>query len=221
MSDTTTPPPVEGRPLPPRGPRPWAWVLVGLVFVVAGAGFGAGATLLVLKSRLVKPPSPGERTAEIIASDLQNRYGLTAEQAGKVKEIMARRMASLEMIRREANVKMTAEHENLRAEMKAVLSREQFERWAARFDSLRPPPFGPPAGPGRPPGPGNPPRPGALPPTDGFGPEPGRGPGPVRPPLREGPPFGRRPPPPPPGAPPGAERPPEGPPGGLPEPAPR
>ena len=218
MSDTTTPPPVEGKPLPPRGPRPWAWVLVGLVIVVAGAGIGAGTTLLVLKSRLVKPPSPGERTAEIIASDLQSRYGLTAEQAGKVKEIMATRMEAIGAIRQEMHRKVATEHEKLRVDMKKVLTPEQFERWLAQFESLRPPPFGPPGGPGRPGGPPNPARPGG--PRELLGPEPGRGPGPGRPPPpREDSPPGR--PLPRPGAPPGPERPPEGPPGGPTEPAPR
>jgi hypothetical protein len=192
-----------------------------MVIVVAGAALGAGATILVLKGRLSPPPSPGERTAEVIAADLRHRYALTDEQAGKVKEIMARRMAALETIRREAHQQMIAEHEKLRAEMKAVLTPQQFGQWAARFESLRPPPFGPPGagpgGPGRPPGPGRPLPPGASSPPEGLEPEAGRGPPPGRPmPPRGNPPFGR-PPSPLPGARPG----PDVPPGGPLEPLPR
>ena len=201
MSDATTPLAGEGKPLPPRGPRPWVMVLVGLVIVVSGAVIGAGVTVLALKNRLAAPPTPGERTAALIASDLRNRYNLTDEQAKQVKEIMARRMEVIEAIRRQAHEQMAAEHETLRAEMKAVLTPEQFEQWLAQFESLRPPPFGPPGGPGR-----------AGGPRDGLGPRPGRGPGPGRPPPpREDSPSGR--PLPRPGAPPGPEGAPSGPPG--------
>jgi len=191
MSDAATPLPGEGKPLPPRGPRPWVMVLVGLVIVVSGAVIGAGVTVLALKNRLAAPPSPGERTATLIASDLRNRYNLTDEQAKQVKEIMATRMEVIEAIRQEMHKKVATEHEKLRADMKKVLTPEQFERWSAQFESLRPPPFGPPpGGPGRPGGPLGPPRPGG--PRELLGPEPGRGPGPGRPPPpREDSPPGR------------------------------
>ena len=190
MSDATPALPGEGKPLPPRGPRPWVMVLVGLVIVVSGAVIGAGVTVLALRNRLAAPPTPGERTAALIASDLRNRYNLTDEQARQVKEIMATRMEAIEAIRQEMRRKVAAEHEKLRVDMKKVLTPEQFERWLVQFESLRPPPFGPPGGPGRPGGPPNPARPGG--PRELLGPEPGRGPGPGRPPPpREDSPPGR------------------------------
>jgi len=100
-------------------------------------------------------------------------------------------MEALEAIRRDAEEKFQAEHEKLRAEMKSVLTPDQYERWLAHFESLRArPPGPPPGGPGRPPmkgrpgpdtgdrvQPGRPPRPGQGPPP-GQGPAPGQGPGP-------------------------------------------
>jgi len=182
MSGETNLPPAGSGPLPRRGPRSFIMVLVGLVIVASGVVIGAGVTVLWLKDRLAVPPSPGERTAAVIADDLRNRYDLTEEQARQVREIMVRRMEAIEAIRRDAHEKMAAEHEKLRTEMKAILRPEQFERWSAQFDALRPPPFGPPPGP---PGPGRPgpgrPMPGG-PPPGGPGHPGGPGPGhPMRP----------------------------------------
>jgi hypothetical protein len=161
-------------------------VLLAIVILVSGAAIGSGVMVLVLKDRMVRPPSPGEKAADQITADMHARYRLTDEQDGKVHEILARRMTALETIREDAQEKMAAEHDKLRAEIKAVLTPEQFEQWAARFDAMRPPPFGgPPHGPpgGPPPGgerpmPGGPPgaeRPmqGGPPPQD-FRPPPGR-----------------------------------------------
>jgi hypothetical protein len=228
MSDPTNVPPAAGGPLPPRRSRPWLLAAVGLLIVVSGVVIGAGTTVLLLRDRIARPPSPGEETAAAIAADLRSRYDLTDDQTRQVREIMTRRMDAIEVIRREAHEKITGEHEALRAEMKAVLKPEQFQRWSAQFDAMRPPPgvFGPGRpGPGRP-MPGGPLQP--LPP--GFSGGPGRpapsgGPGMpgAAPPgggPREGPPGPRRdgplrgPQSPPAGPPRGPQSPPAGPPRG-------
>ena len=207
MSDTTTLPtpadrpdasgpeaqapavPAAGRPLPPRGPRTWAMILVGLVIVASGVVIGAGATVLVVRNRLIAPPLPDEQQARAIAADLRRRYALTEDQARRVQDIMARRMAAVEAIRQESHEKTTAEHDKLRVEMKEVLTPDQFQQWEDHFDSLRPPGFPPPPGQkGGPPGKGRPGKgpefgPGEdRPMPRGQGPGPGRGPGQPMPP---------------------------------------
>ena len=176
--------------LPQPGRQTWPLVLLGLVILVCGTAIGAGAAVLWLKDRLAGPPRPERATPEIVR-DLRSRYDLTEEQARRVGDIMQRRMEALEAIRRDAEEKFQAEHEKLRAEMKSVLTPDQYERWLAHFESLRArPPGPPPGGPGRPPmkgrpgpdtgdrvQPGRPPRPGQGPPP-GQGPAPGQGPGP-------------------------------------------
>ncbi len=196
MTDQASKPDVQpgAGHLPPRGRRTWPMIVLGLVIVVSGAVIGAGTTVLLLRDRLARPPSPGERTADRIVEDLRGRYDLTEEQARKVREIMASSMDALDAIHRDAQSRAEAAREKLRTEMKKVLTREQFQRWESQFESLRPPGFGPPQGPpGRPPG-------GKLPPPGGPGPAgpgqgqrltppgdrpfpPGQGPMPGRPPL--------------------------------------
>jgi hypothetical protein len=194
MSGDTGVRPDEGGPsrLPPPARRAWPTVLLGLVILVCGAIIGAGVFVLWFKDRLAWPPTPGEAAAARIAADMRGRYDLSEEQARKVRDIMARHMEAIEVIRRSAHEKIAADHEKLRAEVREVLTPEQFEQWSARFEAMRPPPFGPPPGreglmPGGPP-PGMPPPtkrefgpPRGPPPGPGHLPPPGKGPAPGRP----------------------------------------
>ena len=173
--------PTEKTPLPPRGPRTWVMVLVGAIIVASGVVIGAGATVLILKNCLVTAPAAGAPAAAAIADDLRSRYDLTAEQAARVRQIMAERMEAIEAIRSAAHEKMRAEHEKLRAEMKTVLTPEQYARWSEHFDAVRPAPFGPPkGGPGVGPGGGRPgqgrPMFGEMPPGGGQPGQPGNPP---------------------------------------------
>jgi hypothetical protein len=155
MTDQANAP--AGGPLPRRGPRTWVIVLVGLVIVASGAIIGAGTTVLVLRNRLIPPPPPGEKMASVAAEDVKDRYGLTDEQAGRVREVMTRRMEAIAAVREESREKVRAEHDKLRAEMKEILTPDQFARWETHFESLRPPGFPPPPGPPGPrPGKGRP-----------------------------------------------------------------
>jgi hypothetical protein len=177
--------------LPQPGRQTWPLVLLGLVILVCGTAIGAGAAVLWLKDRLAGPPRPDRATPEIVR-DLRSRYDLSEDQAKRVNDIMEHRIEALEAIRREAQQKFEAEHEKLRAEMKSVLTAEQYEQWLAHFESLRDRPPGPPPGgptfqpPGRP-GQGGPvppgqrPGPRMRPGPSGQGPPSGQVPGPGRP----------------------------------------
>jgi hypothetical protein len=174
MTDPTNlPPPASAPPLPPRGRPAWFMVLMGLAIVFSGAIIGAGTTVLMLHSRLIAPPPPGEKMADAVTEDLRHRYNLTDEQARRVHEVMVRSMATVEAIHEEARDKVGAEHDRLRGEMKEILTPEQFDRWQAHFDALRPPGF-PPPGPGGPRGhsgmDGPPGKPGANGPRGDSGP---------------------------------------------------
>jgi len=198
-------------PLPPRRSSTALLLAVGLAIVISGALIGAAATVLVLHGRIAPPPMAGARTAEIITSDLRDRFGLTDAQAKTVQEIMAKRLEGIEKIRQEAQEKVRAQHDQLRDEMKKVLTPEQFNRWREQLDALRPPQFGPQGSPGG--GPGGPQpkggpagRPPQWNPQGQGNPQPG-GPGNARRPGPGGageagpPPPGNRPENPPPGGP--------------------
>ena len=193
MTDPTEQPsaPCGPHTLPPRGPRTWVMVLMGLVIVASGAVIGAGVTVMVLRSvAWAPPPPPGKQTAARITADFKDRYGLDQAQADRVQEIMTRRLAAIEAIRDDAHARTQAEHEGLRSEMKAVLSPQQFENWEAKFEALRPPAFPPPPGPrGGPPGQGRPGEGRPMPPAPGPG-QRGFSPPDGPPPSRGGPPPG-------------------------------
>ncbi len=169
---------------PPRRNRLWLVVLLGLAILICGAVIGSGLVVLSVKDRLVSSPAPSSTAheAENITAELHSQLHLTDAQAVQVRQIMARSVAVMDTLRQEMRQKVEAEHQRLNAEMKAVLTAEQFALWKAQLEARRPPPYGPP--PGGPPGP---------PPSPPSGPPPGDD----RPP-----PGGPPPPPPPPGPPP-------------------
>jgi len=161
-----------------------------IAILVSSAVIVTSVVTLALKDWLTPKPPLGQKAAEMIAQDMRHRFELSEDQTRRVQEVMGRRLDAIETLRQDAQQKMTAEHEKLRADVKAILTPEQFERWSAHFDAIRPPGFGPPHGP-----PGGPP--------DHGRPMPGGPPGQERP-MPGGPPDRDRPPP---GGPPGPDRP--------------
>jgi hypothetical protein len=108
---------------------------------------------------MMRGPRPPVRD---IVKDIQGRYDLTDEQTEKVKEIFSKRQETMHNLSEKIREQMDAEFKELSAEMKEILTPQQYEHWENDFKSRR-------RGPGRF-GPGGP-RPG------GFGPG---GPGPGR-----------------------------------------
>lgn len=192
VSETQTPNPSPGnKRLSNRRKQICLQVIVGMVILFCGIVIGSGAVLLHLKDRMMMPgPRP---PLNAVVEDIQARYDLTQEQAKQVEDVFGRRRETLQAMFEESGRKMEAEFQKLDAEMKKILSPEQYEDWDQDFRTRRGHgPWG--RGPGRPGERGTGPRgpgergPGLRRPGD-RGPglkRPGeRGPGPARPPFPE------------------------------------
>ena len=140
---TTSIPPSGKKRLSHRSKQMYLQIIVGIIILSCGIVIGLGMTLLRMKDRMMmRGPRP---PLMAIVQDIQTRYNLTPEQVEKVEEILGRRRERMHTQFDELRTKMEAEFQGLSAEMKEVLTPEQYERWENDFRSRRrgPGKFGP------------------------------------------------------------------------------
>lgn len=152
-----------------RGRQIILQIVVGMVILICGIIIGSGAAVLRFEDEMVMRRGPRPPTQEVV-KEMEIRYNLTPEQIKQVEAAFAKRREAIQSIFEEFRSKSEAEFKTLSAEIKKVLTPEQYERWEQDFKRRRRP--SPPwergrpgeRGPGRRGGPG------------GRGPD-GRGPG--------------------------------------------
>jgi Spy/CpxP family protein refolding chaperone len=153
-------------------------VSVGMIILICGVVIGWGSAVLYMKDKMMMPPGPRPPTREVV-EDMKARYDLTPEQAKQVEAAFGKRRESLQAVFEEFRTKSEAEFQALSADIKKILTPEQYGRWERDFEQRRRP--RPPweRGRGRPGdmGPGRE-GPGHRGPGGGFG---DRGPRPMRP----------------------------------------
>lgn len=153
--------------VPPRRRGVGQTVVWTLVIFLCGAVSGWGAGLLL--PHRPPPLGPGEIPVELVVRAMTDELLLSPEQVHKVEEVYRARAHNLQAIRTSLIPRFQAEYDGLQADLKPILSPEQFKRWEIRFNAARgrmmpPPPSehgpgfrpeqGPPGGfPGGPPGP--------------------------------------------------------------------
>jgi hypothetical protein len=151
-------------------------LLLSLIIFICGGAVGWGVGIFL------RPPPPvgmgigPEPPLNAMVRQLREELVLSDDQTKQVHQIYQEREQALRAIRGKIDPELKAEYDKLDAQMKAVLTPAQYQRWNERFQNVRnrmlpPPP--PPGGPGRMPGPYGPPpgpRPNFGPPPDGIPP---------------------------------------------------
>jgi len=137
------------RRLSPRGRQTILQIVVGISILICGAIIGSGTTVLYLKDKVEPTPPPRPPTREVI-KEMEAKYGLTPEQAENAEKAFGKSRETLRSLFEELRMKSEAEFQTLNAEIKKILTPEQFERWEQDFNRRRRP--GPPweRGPGKP-----------------------------------------------------------------------
>ena len=107
-------------------------IVVAAVIFASGIVVGSGATILLVKHRVLWIQRH-KKQASTIASNIQTRYGLSNDQTAKVEDIFTKAMQGRRTIRNEMRTKFDTERAKLVSEMKTVLSAEQFEKWHIDF----------------------------------------------------------------------------------------
>lgn len=160
-------------------------VFVGMIILLCGVIIGWGSAVLYVEDKIMMPPGSPPPTSEVV-DDMAARYNLTLEQARQVEAAFGKRRESLQTLFEQFRTKSEAEFQALSADIKKILTPEQYERWEQDFRRRRRPE----------PWERGPRRPGDRGPRDrgpgrGFGDRgpdrgfDGRGPGPMRPGPRE------------------------------------
>jgi len=131
-------------PRDPSGRR--ALLIWGAVLVLSGSGIGAGSALLLQKP-VPPPPAVGPKpepepgvpnfSPAPIVSQMTRDLGLTSEQAQQVTAAYTQSLSAIRALRADMIVKLNAEHEKLRAEMKKTLTDAQFADWNHHFEAMR------------------------------------------------------------------------------------
>jgi len=124
-------------------------VVVGMIILICGIVIGWGAAVLQLKDKMMMPPGLRPPTREVV-EDMEARYDLTPEQAKQVEIAFGKRRETLQTLFEEFRRKSETEFQTLSADIKKILTPEQYERWEQDFQRRRQPEPPWERGPGRP-----------------------------------------------------------------------
>ena len=123
-------------PLPSPHHRAWPTFLVGVLILLFGIAIGAGGARLLEGRKSRHWPRDRGKFPSHIASRLQADLGLTDAQTEKVKAIYAKQLDAMHEMRQDMLPKVKAHHEQLRTEIKEVLTVEQYAKWEEGFNAL-------------------------------------------------------------------------------------
>ena len=124
-----------------RGKQVLLQIVVGMIILVCGIIIGSGAAVLRLKDQMVMRRGPFPQTRAVV-EDMATRYHLTPEQIEQVETAFEKSRESLRTRFEKFRTESEAEFGTLSAEIKKILTPEQFERWEQDFKRRRHP--GPP-----------------------------------------------------------------------------
>jgi hypothetical protein len=117
--------------------RRWRRWLLSLLIFIGGAVFGSALTAGAIFRGVHRAITHPEEAPARITARLSRRLDLSAEQQAKVRQIIARRQASLMEIRRDVQPRIELQLDGLEGEIMAVLNGEQQEKWRVMVTTFR------------------------------------------------------------------------------------
>jgi exosome complex RNA-binding protein Rrp4 len=106
------------------------------IVLISGIAIGAGGTILLAKNGVLWI-SHKHRDAAAITKKISEKYGLNQQQTQQVGEIISKAFEQRKSDDEEMDQKRDAYAETVVAQMKEVLTPEQFERWNKDFQTMR------------------------------------------------------------------------------------
>ena len=116
-----------------RGRQVRQLIVLGVVILASGIVIGFGAMTLCFKDRIVKPKRYAGKEYLQVAKRMRADYDLSEEQSRQMKELFKKQFAGMQSIQQESQQKMTTQRQELIANIKEVLTKEQFDKWLKEF----------------------------------------------------------------------------------------
>lgn len=134
MSEVPAPTP---HPRLPARRRRWISLVMGVLLLVCGGIIGSSITIAILFDRLMMTIHEPEKIPPRIVSRMRWVYGLDDEQAERIEVIYTELQRELVRIRDQSLPEIEAAMETARVEVTKVLTPEQADDFAERFDNFR------------------------------------------------------------------------------------
>jgi MFS superfamily sulfate permease-like transporter len=106
------------------------------VILLSGIVIGVGSTILLAQNRFIKIEH-SHKTADDIAKKISAEYALNAQQTAQVQTLLTDIFEKGKLRHDEMDVKRDADAEMMIAQMKLILTEEQFAKWNENFSKLR------------------------------------------------------------------------------------
>ncbi|MDD5133944.1 MAG: hypothetical protein PHP01_00860 [Phycisphaerae bacterium] len=119
-----------------RTKKMFLWLLCCLIILASGIAIGAGASILLVKHRVIWISHRPE-SAAVEAKEMAARYGLNPLQTTQVEAIFTRALERRQLRREETGKKRDEDAQILTAEMQETLTPQQFEKWNRHFQEMR------------------------------------------------------------------------------------
>jgi len=116
--------------------RMFLWIVCAAIILASGFAIGAGGTILLAKNHIIWI-SHKHKDADEVTKEISEKYGLNQQQTKQVAEIINKAFEQRKLYDDEMDQKRDAYAEVVIAQMKEVLTPEQFERWNKDFQAMR------------------------------------------------------------------------------------
>lgn len=110
--------------------------LCGLIILASGIAIGAGATILMVKHRVIWVSKP-RKDASVIAKQMVDKYSLTPQQTQQVQQIIDKAFEQRKLNDELQDKKREETAQAVIAEMNSVLTPQQYEKWLKDFQEMR------------------------------------------------------------------------------------
>lgn len=120
-----------------RSPRTSVQLLVALLILISGAIIGSGGTVMFIKLKMPWIGHRPKKTAASIAEKIKQKYNLDEEQCQRVETILNDAFLKRESLHKEIDKEFEAADQIFIAEMKKVLTEEQFQKWHQDFQARK------------------------------------------------------------------------------------
>ncbi|MBN1788422.1 MAG: hypothetical protein JW806_08515 [Sedimentisphaerales bacterium] len=120
-----------------RDKKTAVWIICAAVILFSGMAIGAGATVLMVKHRIIHISRHKHTDAAMIAEKISVKYGLNQQQKTAVEGIFEAALERKERRRELRRIQRDQEAQIINNAMKDVLTEQQFAQWDKDFQEKR------------------------------------------------------------------------------------